>query len=369
MKRKLLWGLVVPVLIISVALSALMLVLIFDQYQDTRHWDTSPLIDEIHNVPPALASNYIPLDDRMSLEVLAKVNGALAEIAKDGEIKQEHMVSYTQIYDDAINMETQRGLEGSDIMVPTHRLGLYIDIERALEFAYVDPTPSTLQDVSYKLATYMLDDAQPLDDMYYARLSKVADDYRALQKFSKDALSKLGIVEATVLTVDVNVTYDMTHALLEQITTHNLGRFEHVAKLEKVLKSDEWSRITKQNASIRKYYKWMESKDILESLMKADYVPVRNMLTYSDAIAYNIQNKLQAPQGYIIDPNSPILQITYNGRILSSNEYVKRGTELIFEISPEYILVDIPVEDVPEIQDPAPIGPEVDEEPMEGIDE
>lgn len=371
MKRKILWGVISIIVVASLGLTVFIGVFIFDQYQDTKHWESSPLIDDIHNVPPAFASNYMPLDDRLTLEILTKVNATLESIAKSEGIPSDKIATYVKVYEEAKALEVERELEGNAVMTNTNRLGLYIDIERTLEFAYVDPNPEPLQLVSNRLATYMLEDLQPLDTLYYNRLSKVSSDYVTLQKFSSEALASLGVLNGTILTVDVKMTYDMTHNLIQQIEDSQLTRFEHVEKLEKVLKSDEWARITKANASTRKFYEWEESRKVLEALMKSDYVPISSLITYSDALAYHSENELIAPQGYIIDPNSPIAQISYAGRVLKSDEYVKRGTHLIFDITPEYILVERPV-DTPVIEEPQPEVPPITdeiEEPMEDIDE
>lgn len=358
MKRKMVWGAFVIIIGASLALTTLIGSVIYEQYQDTKQWSQSPFVDEIHNVPPAFASNYIPLGDKLSLEILTQVNGAINEITDAKGIPEGKLSSYSQLYRKAMTLQDEQGLQDTDVMQNTYRLGLYIDIENAIRTAYTQPDSEQLKVLSSRLEQLMLNEALTIDTLYAERLSTITSDYGKLQAFSDKALSTLGLKDGSTLIVDVSVTYDMGHSLIQEIDASGLGQFDHVNKLKSLLESDQWSSITKQNAVTRQFYAWDTSRAILEALSKSDYISIASLYTYSKALDYDPSIELTPQEGTIIDPNSAITQIRMANRVLTPNEYVRRGTQLTFTIEPEYILIAKPelpdIPDEPEIPDNPP---------------
>lgn len=358
MKRKIAWGALVIIIGASLVITTLIGTVIYEQYQDTKQWSQSPFVDEIHNVPPAFASNYIPLGDKLSLEILTQVNGAINEIADAKGIPEGKISSYSQLYRKAMTLQDEQGLQDTDVMQNTYRLGLYIDIENAMRTAYTQPNSEPLKVLSSQLTQLMLNETLPIDTLYTERLSTIASDYGNLQAFSDKALSTLGLKDGSTLIVDVSVTYDMGHSLIKEIDASGLGQFDHVSKLKNLLEGDQWSSITKRNALTRKFYAWDTSRAILETLSKSDYISIASLYTYSKALDYDPSIELTPQEGTIIDPNSAITQIRMANRVLTPNEYVRRGTQLTFTIEPEYILIAKPelpdIPDEPEIPDNPP---------------
>lgn len=344
MKKRILLITFIVISLISIITIGYVGTLIFSQYQSTKHWDSSELVKEIQNLPPAFASNYISLEDEELLQKLADVNFALQKIQEVGGIPEDELQNMYTIYTRALTLEEQNIDTNNEIMAPTHRLGLYIEIERALLTAYSDPNPEPLNDVSHQLASFILDGPTPTDTLYSERLQVVANDYVALQELSSKAIATLGVIDNKVLTLDIDVNREITTSLLSLINTNDLTRFSHVNSLKSLLESQNWNTLLEKNSSQRQFQKWEANRTILESLMKVDYIPIDNLKTYQQVIQYDSSLAYDEPEGYIIDPQSSVTSIKYGNRTLKPGQYVRRGTQLTFAIDMKYIPINQPTE-------------------------
>lgn len=331
-------GTLILVIAISFLIVTTMVILIVQNYTDTKQWDVSYLNKEIHTIPPQLAKNYVSLDDQELLELLSNVNVALSEIEKSKGIDPDNLDDYRRLHERASKMQAKLELNDSALTAPIQTLGLYLNIEQAMNTAYSKPDPERFEELTDQLSIRLLgDNKNKMDNLYLDKLSAIAEKYKELDEFITYSLSLLGTIEKGKLTVSPSITKEITNDLVNRISQNNLDIFDNVKRLKELLISPDWEQILQHADAKRRYDAWLEAKKILEALSKSDYISASTFQTYEDVINYGYTAYVEERYGYDIDMKSKVTSITVNGQPVSDDAYFRKNANVQFTIDAEYI--------------------------------
>ena len=185
-----------------------------------------------------------------------------------------------------------------------------------------------------------------------------------LSSFLADSLPDLGTIEDKTLTVNIDIGPKNTEKLITEIEANGLQKFPFVDQIYGLLTGEDWDTILERNAISREYQKWQDAKAALEALSKSDYYNVSVITTYQQALDAGLETEVTEKEGYTIDPNSPVESVSYNGKPLAEDRYVRYGTPVVVSIKEIY--VELPKEEIPPEETPET---EVPEGPDDGWDE
>ena len=304
----------------------------YEKYNETINWENSSLLSNIHQVPPSFAQNYISTEEQELFQILTDVNASLEEIKRDGEIKDDKLNDYWDLHKKAEDI-----IGDNNAHKIFNDFSLYLKIDLAIKKAYDELNVETLDEYAKTLTNRLSKEDNEIEHSFLNKLHKISSDYKMLNKFSKNALSKLGVVENNILYIDIKVNRQITDELLKEIYDKKLTRFTHIKNLAEVLSGDSWEEILAHNANSLEYYSWKDSEKILNALVHSDYVPVSSFNTIEDVLAYNPLIELEEKENHSIDEASLVTSVHYNGTQLDKSLYVKRGTDLNFVIDYKYI--------------------------------
>lgn len=364
MRRKLLLLCMAVITLVTIGFIALIAEITWDQYQDTKEWEDTSLGEDLSQVPPFLARNYVRAEDKEALQVWNRVGGALKEIDANGGIEPSRKVSYESLLEESVTWQEMYQITEGDVAVQNERLRLYLEIEDALETVYASPETETLQALTNRLYNLEVDTHADVHTVYLDKLSQVARDYSALASFLTDSLPYLGTIKDKTLTVNIDIGPKNTEKLITEIETNGLQKFPFVDQIYGLLTGEDWDTILKRNAISREYQTWQDAKATLEALSKSDYYNVSVITTYQQALDAGLETEVTEKDGYTIDSNSPVESISYNGKPLAEDRYVRYGTPVIVSIKEIY--VEIPKEEISPEETPET---EVPEGPDDGWDE
>lgn len=347
--------------ILSLVFSTYFAFSMYEQYEESVRWDSSSLLSNIHNVPPALAKNYVFGNEEKLAQALTDVNSALDVVLEEEGVPKEHLKDFTELCQRADELFQESDLEDNNITKPLRSLQLYIQTEQAIVDAYEVVDTEDLIIYSDKLVSRLNERDNTLDAVYLNKLGEVAKDYQSLENFSKRTLEALGVVEADTLYVDLKVDRAATEGILNDLSNTQLLKFSNARRLEAMLRGDPWDDILAHNQSTKEYYSWKKSEEILESLLITNYKPVSDFKELQDALDYQSGLRLETMIGYELDiENSTINSVYYQGELLDDDMYVKKGSKLFFDI--EYVYTEI------EIIEPDPEPEEQDTDKDEDIE-
>lgn len=309
----------------------------YEKYNNTIEWKNSSLQSKIHQVPPALAQNYISIEDQKMLEILTDVNIALEEIKVNKEIRKEKFDEYWKLHEYA-KSEIGKSEENKKLLTKGNfaDFSLYLNADSAVKKAYENLEIEGLEEYERAFYNKLLKQNSEIDNVFLKKLQGISKDFTNLESFSKNAINKLGVIENNVLKVDIKVNKKITDELLEQIKEKNLEKFTHIKNLVNILNSQSWNEILTHNESSLNYYSWKESQKILDSLMKSNYVSVLSFNTVEDVLSYSPGIRLEEKQNHTINSDSIVKGVYYKGEKLNESLYVKKGTPLNFVIEYEY---------------------------------
>lgn len=310
----------------------------YERYEETIRWENSSLLNEIHQVPPSLARNYVSPEEKRLFAVLTDVNIALNEITKEGKVSEKKQGEYWELHDEAlIEIENNKELyEAFPDKYMFDDFSLYIKADLAIKKAYDELNVAELEEHSKTLAKRLSKKDSKIENNLFKELKEVSNDYYTLNEFSKNAIAQLGVVEKDILRVGTKVNKSLTKTILDEIEDKKLTRFSHIKNLAKILDSGSWSSILAHNITTQEYYSWKESQAILDSLLKANYVSIGSFKTVGDILAYDSSISLAYKAGYSIDDDSKVLGVYHNGEEIDEDLYIVRGASLNFDIDYKY---------------------------------
>lgn len=342
MIRKILIGAMVLATLVTVGFIALIADITWEQYQDTKEWEDTSFGEAMSEVPPFLARNYVRAEDKEAVLIWNEVAQALNQIDTDKGIRDGKRSEYEQILQKSKEEQEAYGLTEGEVPLLNERLSLYLELEDAIQQAYTEPATETLKDVSTRLYSLNVEVQAPVHAVYFEKLNTIAADYQALADFLSDTLPMLGTLQEKVLTVNTSMDRDITEAILNQLEEGNLRKFPFLEKLYRLLSGDSWSTILYRNQISRQYQAWMAAKANLEALSKSSYYGVSSIQTYQQATDAGLSVNVEERDGYTVDPNSPVEAISYDGIVLTQDQYIRYGTPVVVELTEKYIPVPEP---------------------------
>lgn len=322
----------------SLSYSATLAKSMYIQYNDTIKWENSSLLSKIDKVPPSLAKNYITIEEHKLFQLLAEVNSALDEINKEEEIKEEKRSQYLELLNKAESeLKENDTYDSLQIKNVFDDFALYLNVDSLITHAYEDYNIDKLEEYSNLLSQRLSKENNKTEKNFLDKLNKISKDYKLVEDFSQKAIVQIGIVKDNILNVNIQVNKETTDTLLKEIEEKDLNKFIHIKKLYDIMKSKTWDTILANNISSSEYYSWKESEEILNSLLKMDYVPVSSFKTVQDVLNYDSSIKLEEKRNFTIDRNSQVTGVYYHGKKLNENLYAKKGVLLNFTIDYKYI--------------------------------
>ena len=308
----------------------------WEQYQDTKDWESISIQGELKDVPPFLAKNYINLQDKEAVETWQEVNQILTDLSKNGQMESENIESYRQVLDRSVNMQETYNITSGTIADQNKQLTLYLDLEDALNKAYDVPEADVLKSLTGQLYSANLNDSSPIQVTYLKRLKATAKDYKEANAFIKETLPELGTLSDGVLMANTNMSEENTDEFINAVKEKKLDRFGFINSLLIRLKGDEWVKVLTHNQMIYDYELWQDAKKKLHGIKASDYILVEDLKTYGDVLDAGLETDAEDRDGYTIDKSSKVLFITYNGETISKDKYIKRGSDAVATIKAEY---------------------------------
>lgn len=341
--------------------------LTWQQYQDTRKWEQTMIDGELKDIPPFLARNYLSHKDRDALELWMNVKGILETVEQEDRVPEGDQEQYQNIWKQAVKKQEDYEITTGEVTQWNSRLGLYLELETALASAYEAPASETLMNLTNQLYEAELQKSCPLHAAYFGRLQETAKDYKNLSAFLAGEFPKLGAMDGKRLVVKTTVGPKITEQIKTAIAENGLQKFPFIDELYKRLEGGEWASLLRQTETIREYQKWKAAEEKLAGVAKNQYYGASTITTYQQALDAGLTVRVQEKEGFTVDINSEVEQITYEGRIVKNNQYIRYGTPVIVTIKETYI--EIPKTEEPEIPpaaeepglDSGGTGEEVDE--------
>lgn len=346
--RKILLILMVLGALGTVAFIALITDITWEQYQDTKEWEDTSFGEELSKVPPFLARNYVKAEDKEAVLIWNETAQTLAQIDEDKGVRDGKRKTYEEILARSKAEQEAYGLTEGEVPLLNERLSLYLELEDALDKAYDTPATDTLKELSTRLYNIHVQVQAPVHDVYFERLNTVANDYRALSDFLSETLPTLGSISEKVLIVNIGMDQDETKAVVKTLEEGNLRKFPFLEKLYRLLTGNAWEQILYRNQVSRAYQDWSAAKGELESLSQSQYYSVSVISTYQQALDAGLTVQVDERDGYTVDPNSPVEAITYEGKVLTLDQYIRYGTPVTVELTETYVPIPEPEEPKPE---------------------
>ena len=336
--KRILISLLILMTIGSLSYGSILAKSMYHKYTSTVEWENSSLQSKIHMVPPSLAQNYVTGEEQILLGMVADVNAALEEIKVNQGVSEDKYEGYMNLLD-SINKEIEKNEDNKDFLKDEglSDFTFYLEADSTIRNAYESLNVEGLESLESTFANRILKNEQSIDKLFLEKVQKIAKDFRSLEEFSENAMDKLGAIENNTLNVNLSVNKNITDKLLKQIEEKDLRKFPHIEKLYGILTSESWLNILAHNENSKDYFAWKESKEILESLSKVNYIPISSFVTVEDVLAKYPNAELKQKANHTINNASVVQGVYYNGKLLNETLYVKRGTELEFSVEYEYI--------------------------------
>lgn len=314
------------------------------QYEDTKEWQTTVLSEELKDTPPFLARNYVKAEDKKASEVWQQVSDILDSSGQENGIPTEKLKEYRKVLKKAVKLQKQYGITSGEVATNNDRMRLYLNLEKAFLTAYETPDTERLKELTDHLYTMNLTSLGPADSSYFERLRTVAEDYGNLSVFLSEFLPRLGVINEKTLTVNTDVTIDIAEEVRREIERCSLGKFPFISSLYQMLDGNDWDVILRRNEVTRAYHTWKEAERQLSSITKSQYWPVSSIQTYQQALDLGLNVIINEREGYTIDPESPVAQMTHNGVPVTEGQYVRYGTSVEVTLAENYIEISKPEE-------------------------
>lgn len=352
--KKVITSIFVLIILITVGVVIFITSIILEQYDDTKQWQSSSLSGDMNTIPPELAKNYVRAGDNETATIWEEVDATLKEINQEGMISDENIDDYKALCALSIEKQEEYEITSGQVVDNNTQLSLYLDIVSAIKTAYTNPNIEDLSAVTDRLHQFMFNNNDTVNRIFLDQLQEIATDYEHVYDFIDQTLPNLGSINNKVLSVDVDVDSKTTEQVINEIEQYDLSKFPLIKRLHTLLTNDSWSVILNRNEITKQYNLWQTQKDILENLSQSDYYVVSSITTYEQAQKYDMIIKVTEKDGYTIDPDSKIKSISYNGQVLSNNQYIRKGTQVVAQIEPNYIKDPVVEEVIPIEEDVVP---------------
>lgn len=336
----------------TLGLIGLIINITWDQYQDTKDWEALKFGDEIKDVPPFLARNYVNAEDKDAAVVWQQVADALENIKERSKttkygtvLSADERKTFANLLATALTLQETYHITSGQIAKQNEDLQLYLDLEAILSNAYEHPNTQELIDITNRLYTVNLQYGAPVDDLYFKRLRNVAKDYKALSQFLKKEFPKLGTYQDGVLTIGEEVDEETTKEVLAAIDKGNLKAFPFLTQLQTWLTGSDWEKALHHNEIVKEFQQWKEAEHNLLAVQKSQYIKADTILTLKDAADAGFTIDAPEKEGYQIKPESPVAMLIYENVVVGPEQYIRYGAEVTAVIEePEY--EELPTEEV-----------------------
>lgn len=298
-----------------------------NQYNETLTWQNTAYDVPLSEINPALVSNRVDTDVVNAARAWESLDSYISSLDENGIQDMEYA---QQLLADAVGWQEKYNLKSNAIQ----RLSLYLDIEGAVPEAYETLDTEHLKQLSQTLYELELEEMTPAGQAYMAKMAQVSDDFRDAREMMEKTVGSVGTFENGVWTIPY--TYNRTDLtnVLEQIQT--MQKFPDLCDTADVLL--DITDVLNSNKNAQEYFDYQAFRDTIDGLDRTDYVAVSSIYTYSQAIAAGCQIYEYPPEGYTIDPQSPVTGIFYNGQRLENDQYIRKNafSRIEAQITPMY---------------------------------
>lgn len=303
-----------------------------EQYNETLAWQNTAYDVPLSEIEPVLVSNRVDTDVVNAAHAWESLDSYVGSLDKNGIQDTEEA---KKILDEAVGWQEKYDLKSDAIQ----RLSLYLDIEDTIPEAYKTLNTEHLEQLSQSLYELEMEEMTPAGQAYLAKMSQVSDDFRNVSEMMETTIGTIGTFKNGVWTIPY--TYNRTDLtnVLEQIQA--VQKFPDLCDTANVL--SDIAGVLNSNKNAQEYFEYQEFRNVIDGLDRTDYMAVSSIYTYEQAIAAGCQVYQYPPDGYTINPQSPVTGIFYNGQRLENSQYIRKSafSQIEAQISPVYDLISV----------------------------
>ena len=303
-----------------------------NQYNETLIWKNTGYDVPLSDIEPALVSNIVDTDIVNAATAWENLNTYLKTLEENPISDVEEAKG---ILSEAVAWQEAYHLKSDDI----DRLSLYLELEEAIPKAYETLNTEELEELSNRLYNLELEEHTTSGGQYMERLKEVSSDFEEAEALMSETVGSIGSVKNGIWTIPHTYTRTDLEDVLGQI--ESMQKFPALYDTAAVL--SDIADVLNYNKNAREYFEYQTFAQSVAGLDRSSYAAVSSIYTYEQAVAFGCRVRAAQMPGYIIDPNSPVTGIYYEGERLDSNEYIRKGAPVTAEIRVSYI----PVEEIP----------------------
>lgn len=306
-----------------------------DQYNETLVWQNTEYNVPLSEIEPVLVSNRVDTDVVNAAQAWESLDSYIGSLDGNGIQDKEEA---KQLLDEAVGWQEKYNLKSDAIL----RLSLYLEIEDAVPEAYGTLNTEHLEQLSKSLYELELEEMTPAGQAYLERMQQVSEDFKNAREMMERTVGSVGTFENGIWTIPYTCNRtDLTNAL-EQI--QSMQKFPDLCDTADVL--SDIADVLNGNKNAQEYFEYQAFRDTIDGLDRTDYMAVSSIYNYEQAIAAGCQIYEYPPEGYIIDPQSPVTGIFYNGQRLENNQYIRKNafSQIEAQIMPMYQQIPLEVQ-------------------------
>lgn len=308
----------------------------WDQYQDTREWESNGWDQPLSEIPAAFLKNYTSSADQDALKKLDSLSAALTKIEQAGGIPQNQVNAYQELLQQSYALLEQYPLLPEAYVQQMDELALLLELEEILATAYEMPDAAKLAEAEEKLLSWDREHPSSIHDSYKGRFQQVSEDYGRLQEFLADGRNQFGTWAGPSLTINPDLDLEASDTLLDNLRASDLIKFPAIGAFCEQLDGQGWLDLLKHNHTARSYKTWLAAKETLQKTKKSDYVLVGSIATYQDAVNLGFAVEASERPGYQVSMQSPVEWVSLSGTYLQPDQYVKKNAPVLVSVIEEY---------------------------------
>lgn len=311
-----------------------------NQYNESLTWESTNYSVPRAEIDPALVSNVVDTDAVKAAEAWNALEAYIDGL--DGRNMDRKKAD--EIMNEAVHWQKIYNLDSESV----NRLSLYLKIEDEIPKAYSTLKTGKLAKLSVSLRNMELEKKTKSGQQYMKRLRDVVEDFAAAKDTLTDTILSVGTLKDGVWTIPYTYERDDLADILEQIQT--MRKFPALGDTVDVL-SDVASTLN-YNKNARDYFAYRKFMHQMSVITRSDYIAISSVYTYGQALDYGLVVDVEEKEGFIINRESSVTGIYYDGKRLDDDMYIRNGANVIVYIDPIYEEKPEPVVDEPEIIEP-----------------
>lgn len=294
------------------------------QYNESLTWEKTAYDAPLAEVEPVLVSNTVDANKVAAADSWNALDDYL-ETLDEQDLNEEKA---EKIMEEAAHWQEVYGMDSDSIT----RLSLYLEIEKAIPATYSTLNTDDLASLTLELHNLELEKTTKSGQRYMKRIRQVVTDFMTAKSTVTDTILSVGTLKDGVWTIPYTYERSDLADILKQIQA--MRKFPALGDTADVLA--DIADALNFNKNARDYFAYKKFKEQMQSLTRSDYISVSSIYTYGQALDNGINVSVKQKKGYTIRIDSLVTGVYYNGICLSSDTYIKKGTNVTAFIDPIY---------------------------------